>query len=82
MVLLFYLHAAEGASAFDVESLDGIGRLEVALALDPCERGLYDGLHANIPANTDFHSAKTAVDVDDGPINDVGIAKVESGKSL
>lgn len=78
---LFHLDAAEGAGAFDVESLDGVVGLEVALALD-AGKGCLDGrLDTDVAADADFHTAKAAFNIDDGTVEDVGIAQVEGGET-
>lgn len=62
---LFHFDAAEGAGAFDVEGLDGVVGLEVALALDSGEGGFDGCLDADVAADANLHSAKAALDVDD-----------------
>lgn len=80
-MVLFYLDAAEGAVAFNIECLEAVGLLGVAGAVDTGEGGFDVVLDADVVVDTYLDAAEAAVEVDDGAVHDVGIAQVEAGKS-
>lgn len=63
--------------SFEVEGLGSVGGLGAAVAVDAGEGGVDAIIDTDAFGETDLDAAKTAVDIDDGAVTDVGIAQVE-----
>lgn len=81
MMALFYLYAAEAAMALDVDCLEAVGLLRVAIAVDTSKGGFDVVLDADVVADANLYAAKAAVERDDGAVLDVGIAQVEADEA-
>lgn len=74
---LLELYPAEVAVAFEVEGLGTVGGLGAAVAVDAGQCGVDAVVDAEAFGEADLDAAKTAVDIDDGTVTNVGIAQVE-----
>lgn len=77
---MFHLDAAETAVAREVEGPRAVGGLGAAVALDTGKGGLDGVVYAHVPADANLHAAETAVDIDDGAVEEVGIPQVKGGE--
>ena len=77
-MVLLYLDAAEVTVAFEIEGLEAVGVLGVAVAVDAGEGGVNAVIDADALGDTYLHAAEAAVDADDGTVADVGVAQVEA----
>lgn len=67
--------------AFNIECLEAVGLLGVAVAVNTGEGG-FDAIYdADVIVDTNLNAAKAAVERDDSTVHDVGITQVEAGKS-
>ena len=79
--LLFYIYATEVAVPFEVEGIHSVGVLGVAFALDTGEGGINIVPNADALVDTNLHTTKIAVDIDDGTVNYIGIPQVKADES-
>ena len=78
---LFYIYATEVAVPFEVEGLHSVGVLGVAFTLDTSEGGINIVPNADALVDTNLHTTKIAVDIDDGTVNYIGIPQVKTDET-